>query len=541
MSLTDTVSITITADTVGVQRAGFGIPMVLSVNASFPERVRFYEDLAGVAADFPVTTSPEYLAANALLSQNPHPEQIAIGRAIGKPTQKYRIDVSAVTLGASYGVNVSGQGVTATEARYTTLADLTFTMANATELATSALHGMSTGDGPFRLSSTGGLPTGLTVDTDYWIIADATIPGGDFANSFQFASSKANALASTEVLVTTDGTGVQTLRRNQNDVICAQIVQDLNATVGKNFTAAQVVGVGETDYVEVTATSAGAWFSLEVTNVGLLKTAQTHIEPATTLATDLAAIALENNTWYALYTLYNSEPYVKATAAWIESQKKIYVADLCDSETVTLASANTGASDAADDLKFLAYDRTSVVYHPSPAAMLGAGWLGTRLPYDPGSETWKFAKPSGIAPVTLTATHKVNLRAKNANTLETIGGVARMWDGKVCSGEYIDVIRGLDWLENDMQIAVYNAIASALKVPFTDAGIALIETQVRGSLARGVQAGLLAADPAPLVTVPKAKNVATVDKSARTLPDVKFSATLAGAIHKTRITGVVSV
>lgn len=535
MSLSDHVVITITADTLGVPLAGFGTPMGLSVNATFPERTRTYEDLSGVAEDFPVTTSPEYLFARAVFSQSPHPEELIIGRALGQPTQAYRIDISAVTLGATYGIDVAGEGVTATEVRYTTLADITFTAEADDEKMTSVAHGMATGDGPFRVSNSGGaLPAGLAVDTDYWIIKSTV-------DVFFLATTKANALALTNLLITTDGTGTQTLRRNQNDVICAQLVQGLNAVVGNNYIAAQVTGAGETDYVTVTADAAGDWFSLAITEPSLTKIAQTHTEPGTTIATDLAAIVNENDSWYALITFYNSEAYVKAAAADIEARKKIYFADLSQSETITLAAAGTGASDCADDLATLDYDRTATVYHPSPAAMCGAAWLGTRLPYEPGSETWKFAAPSGVNPVNLTATHKTNLRAKNCNVLQTIGGTNRMWEGKMVSGEFIDARRGLDWLQDDMEVAVYDTLAGALKIPFTDAGIAMIENAVHGSLRRGIQQGLLADDPAPVVTVPKAADVSDANKAARTLPDVKFSATFQGAVHKVIVTGVVSV
>lgn len=538
MSLSDHVTITITAATLGVPRAGFGIPMILSANASFPERIRFYTDIEGVADDFPTTTSPEYLAAEALFAQSPHPETIAIGRALGKPTQTYRIDVSAVTQGATYGVNAKGQGATATEVRYTTKADLTFVDADVTvgtDTIAEVAHGMTTGDGPYRVSNAGGaLPTGLAVDTNYWIIAPT-------ADTYKFASSRANALALTAVDITAAaGGGTHTLRRNQNDVICAQLLQGLNAVVGKNFTAVQQVGAGETDYLEITGDAAGNWFSLEVTDVSLLKIAQTHLEPGTTLATDLAAIANENKSWYALYTLYNSEAYVKAAAAWIETQKRMYFADLCDSETATLASAGTGASDAADDLKVLAYKRTAVVYHPSPASMLGSRWMGTRLPYDPGSETWKFAQPVGANPVTLTSTQAVNLRAKNVNTLENTGGLNIMWEGKTCSGQFVDFTRGLDWLENDMQVGVFNALATAVKIPFTDAGIALIQNEVQASLERGALQGFI--DPATIkVFAPKAKDVAAAKKAARTCPDIRFEATGQGAIHGAEISGLVGV
>ena len=52
--------------------------------------------------------------------------------------------------------------------------------------------------------------------------------------------------------------------------------------------------------------------------------------------------------------------------------------------------------------------------------------------------------------------------------------------------------------------------------------------------------GILAADPAFTVTAPAVADVSAGDKTARTLPDVDFDATLAGAIHKVEISGTVS-
>lgn len=529
--LSEHVSLTITTDSVGIAREGFGVPMILSVNAAWAERIRYYTDIPGVAEDF-ATTSPEYLAATAMFSQSPHPEMIAIGRAAGQPTQRYQLNVSTVTVGTTYQVNVVGEGVTSTECAYTTLADITFTAANATEIFTSVAHGMATGAGPFRVSNSGGaLPTGLAIDTDYWIILTTV-------DTFQLAASYADAIALTELLITTDGTGTQTLRRNQNDVIVAQLTQALNNVVGNNYTAVHTVGAGETDYLLVTADAAGDWFSLEVSNPALIKIAQTHAEPGTTLATDLDAIQLENGDWYGIVTLYNSDAYVKAVAAWAEAQTKIYIADVSESETVTLAS---GGGDLADDLHVLAYDRTIVAYHPSPAEMMGAAWAGRMLPLEPGSDNWKFKTLSGVPAVTTTGTHRVNVRAKKANTYTTVAGRNITWEGYVCSGDFVDNTRGVDWLEDDMTAGVFGALAGLNKVPFTDAGIALIENEVRASLDRAVARGILSDDPAPVVTVPKAADVATADKALRLLPDVKFSGTLAGAVNKVEVQGTISV
>lgn len=85
---------------------------------------------------------------------------------------------------------------------------LTFTAANATEIFTSATHGFETGSGPVRVSNSGGaLPTGLSAGVDYWVIKLST-------TTFQLATSFANAVALTNLTISDDGTGTQTLTTN---------------------------------------------------------------------------------------------------------------------------------------------------------------------------------------------------------------------------------------------------------------------------------------------------------------------------------------
>jgi len=88
----------------------------------------------------------------------------------------------------------------------------------ATDVIAETAHGMETGDGPVRVSNSGGaLPAGLAAATDYWVIAAS-------ANTFKLASSRANALAGTAVNITAAaGGGTHTLARA--------------LTVGKDFSA----------------------------------------------------------------------------------------------------------------------------------------------------------------------------------------------------------------------------------------------------------------------------------------------------------------
>ncbi len=440
MALSDHVTLTITNGTVGVARLGFGVPLILSVNAAWSERVRSYTDIEGVAEDF-ASTSPEYLAALALFSQEPHPETIKIGRAVGKPTQVYTCNITTVTHEHTYKLNVQGPGITTTEVEY---------------------------------------------DAD---------------------------------TATTDGE------------IVIGLVAALNAVTGNTYIAA-----GTTSPFTITADAPGTWFSIESPEIGYIKIAQTHVEPATTIADDITAIRAEDDAWYCLYTLYNSEACVEAAAAAIEPLKKIYCADISASETATLAD---GGSDTQDDLQGLNYDRTFTVYHPSPAQMCGAAWMGTRLPYEPGAATWKFAQPDTVTAVSLTSTYASNLVTKNANFLQTTAGIDIMREGVMVGGEFIDKVRDLDWLEDDLTKSVYEAMVANPKIPYTNAGVAIIEAAIRGSLLRAYGLGIIDSDFT--ITVPKVLDVSSSNRAIRLLPGVKFSCRMQGAIHKVTITGVVTV
>lgn len=293
----------------------------------------------------------------------------------------------------------------------------------------------------------------------------------------------------------------------------------------------------QTTYMRVVANVAGAFFGCFVADTTKLGIAMDHADPG--LATDLAAIKLENDTWYGLLHCFNSEACIAAIAAWVETNKKHFIAQSQDSEIAN--HVLTAATDVAADIKTSAYARTSVVYHPRNDVFIDGAWDGRCLPLTPGSETWKFKTLAGIPAVSLTSTQRTNIKAKNCNFYEAVAGVNITQEGVTGSGEFIDVIRFRDWLEADMAAGVYGALVKPDKIPFTDPGVALIEAEVRASLRRGVDAGGIAEDPAFVVTVPKVSETSSIDRGNRLLKTVKFTATLAGAIHAVQISGNVSV
>lgn len=530
--MSDQVDVVITRDSVAPTRQGFGTALLLSYTAAWVERVRSYSRLLDVASDFAVT-SVEYLTAQAYFGQNPRPRSLKIGRA-SAPTQRYLVEVATARADHEYTIQVEGVGVTSTEVAWTSgPGDQTFTTTHAAESLTIAAHGHATGDGPYRVSNSGGaLPTGLSANTDYWVIyVDA--------NTIQLAASLADANAGTEVTFSSDGTGTHTLHTATNDVIMRGLMQELNEVVGKNFTAATTGSALSLD-LNVTADAAGNWFSLQLGSVDDLKITQNHADGAT--AADLTAIALEDDDWYMLLTSANSNAIVTAAAAWIEATEpqKVYLVDVNDSESITTAAGN---SDTLDDLATAEYERTFGAYHSEPEEFFAAAWAGKFLPYSPGEATPALKTLAGVDPDTFTSTQKSRLDARNASYYYTSGGVNITWPGESAAGApvFLDYVRDIDYVRSEMTADVMAMLAGAAKVPYTQEGIALVANTVRGTLRRAAAAGIFE-ESSIVVTEPDIDDISAADREARILPDISWSATYTGAVHRvTPVNGVVSL
>lgn len=258
------------------------------------------------------------------------------------------------------------------------------------------------------------------------------------------------------------------------------------------------------------------------------------------IATDLTTVRTAtdgNDDWYCAVLDSFGKAEITAMAAAIEALFKIYVATTFDADILTASS-----SDIASNMQALSYDRTIVCWHETPGkADFGAGWAGGLLPKDPGSVTWKFKTVSGVAFSTLTPSELAELEGKNCNNYIRKAGVNITQEGKVAGGEFIDIIRGVDFITARLQENIYSRLVNLPKIPFTDPGIAVVENEVRGVMDLGISQGIFAADPEPVVTVPLAADVDTNDKANRLLPDVTFTATLAGAIHFVEVRGTVTL
>lgn len=305
-----------------------------------------------------------------------------------------------------------------------------------------------------------------------------------------------------------------------------------------------VVGVDVTDNLDGSFELDGTAFSLAVSEVILAKNFGLIIQPLTAtdpVTDDLIAIQNVDNDWYALACTDRTKAVVQAIAAWVETQVKIF-GTASDEADIINVSAGTDLTSIAALLNSAGYVRSFVMYHDdADSDFPECAWFGKVLPTTPGSATWKFKQLASISYSDLTTNESKNARDKNANTYEFVAGVGITREGTMAQGEFIDIIRGIDWLTARIQEFVYALLVNSPKVPYTDAGIASVEAEVRRALDLGVNNDFIADDPQYTVSVPKAADVSPANKAARLLQDVTFQATLAGAIHAVEINGTVSV
>ena len=172
-----------------------------------------------------------------------------------------------------------------------------------------------------------------------------------------------------------------------------------------------------------------------------------------------------------------------------------------------------------------------------PAAAL----MGKMLHQHPGSASWAFKQIEGVSKLNIPSDLLNNLETLNINRYVNIKDVGVVLDGRVASGEYIDIIHGTDWLNVRIQERLFRVLMTNPKIPYTLKGVDLVRSEILAQLQEGVHRGLLAASPEPQVSIPNIDEVDPILRGQRILPDVKFSARLAGAIHAVQINGNVEV
>jgi len=302
---------------------------------------------------------------------------------------------------------------------------------------------------------------------------------------------------------------------------------------------------GSTGLVTVTASVAGVPFDIKgLPKLTDLKVANTTLDGG--IAADYAAVkAVDATTWYGVVIDSCAPSEIAALASPLENDHKVFIGETSDSD----CADNAIASDIMSTLKTAGYARSTTIFAQERIrSYRSVAWMAKGLAsgaQKPGGTSWAFLTLNGITIDNLSDSSITKIQAKRGNIYVGVSGLNFVYSDLMADGEHIDQIVGSDWLfanlQGDVLAALYNPANSQSKIPYTDDGVNIIKGIVLARLAIGVKNGFLTANPAPTCTVPKVADIPPNVRASRSLPDVNFTAQMAGAINAVVISGTLSV
>ena len=239
-------------------------------------------------------------------------------------------------------------------------------------------------------------------------------------------------------------------------------------------------------------------------------------------------------------------------AEWAQANKVIFGNTTNDSACLSASGASGTIAGAISDK---ALSRTVTTYASNVDEYPSCSVLGRINTVNYGAAnstlTLMFKRLPTITAEDLNSTQKAALESINVNAFSKHGSTSLYTDSRMGDGGWLDTVHGLDWLESQVQLNVFNLLyTSTTKIPYTDTGIQMITGAVAGALEQGKLNGLIApsgttAEGEFLVngykieTVPVAQ-VASSDKGNRIYNGISFKCVGAGALHNVTVSGTFS-
>lgn len=316
---------------------------------------------------------------------------------------------------------------------------------------------------------------------------------------------------------------------------------DLLTTVGNLQAALNAISgltaVASSPTITCTADNPGEMFFFEFTTQGV----DVYDDTLTWgYDTRLDNVLLNDPDFYAVLVENNSPDNMAEVAAWASTNDRIaFFGPQFTKPSLFGASIFTVA---ADHTALMANDSAAGLFTKEPRSTFKeCAWAGKGLPTNPGSITWAFMRLDSTGADSYNATERTTIESANVSgnhfVAEAAIGITR--PGEMFGGEFIDVVRGIDWLEARLQERLFVLLVNEPKVPYTNEGLGQIEAEIRAQLTEAVERGVL--DLGWTVTRLDVSEQASADRAARIARGFEFEARLQGAVHQITLSGTVNV
>lgn len=488
------IDVEIRKDTPRVSAVGFGIPLVLTNNVllSIARRHRRFTTAASVQSFFG-SASEEYKTADAYFYQAPfnvnQPEEIQFGRFVSE-------DSKALLEGGSSPLTDLDTWKAVADGEFKITIDST--VQNVSGLDFSSVTSLDDVASVIQA----GLDGEDNLATCYFLI-----------NRFNFQSKTTGATSTITLLETVD----------------TPVGTDISGT-----------GFLDADTAYSVLNPGGAYLSQG--------------QVLETVDTALAAIEDVNSDWYTLciIKIFRDTNTIQDIADYIESKRKMFLSATNDANVLVLGSTATNCH----YVKNANYKRTGFIYHNDSGLYPDLSWIGQQLPKAMGSTNWAYKTLAGIAEGALVDIPALDLSEAqkdaaldvNCNVYTTTLGASFTYFGTMGGGknvdkegEYIDIVRNIDFLQSRVEEGLLSLLLERDIVPFTNAGINMVDTRLQSLLTEyGVIQGILI-EGTIQTSFPKRSEVSSIDRDDRKLPDGIFTAELQGGINTVIVRGTVYV
>lgn len=312
------------------------------------------------------------------------------------------------------------------------------------------------------------------------------------------------------------------------DATAAEITAGLDTAIGS---PAGITVTDNTGTLTVEVTTPGTAWSISVSS----NLAQVNTTPTETWVEALEAVDVENTTWYLLVSETQVAADQEALSDAVAAREKIYGISSSDAVAPT-----TGTTDIGAILNAKSAARTFGVYLPTAATEFPeAAWAGSQLAVTPGSNDWDFKRAVGVTVSKLSSTQITNLKNKSWNYYHAKGGVNIFQNGDMFDKKPIDIQIGKDWLKARLQEGIYFRLINSLKIPMTQAGLVIVENEIRAVLSLAESNGLI--DRGWTISTPSVLSIPETLRAQRAAGVFVINARLQGSIRSVSLQVYLSV
>jgi hypothetical protein len=250
-------------------------------------------------------------------------------------------------------------------------------------------------------------------------------------------------------------------------------------------------------------------------------------------------LAQTHNDWYALLITESDKESLHEAGDFTMSRQKLFFG--CTDDITALHNRNNNRE---------AY----MIQNTNGGLPYDGAWVGKCLPYQIGSITWKYKVPTGVLASNFDTTELKLIRDSHGQTFTEQSGIIHSNEGITTGGEYIDNMMSRDFVQARLEEALFGLLIRSNKVAFDNTGLDSIEATMREVFQLCGRQGIIAqvGDEKDMeksdegiymyqVWVPSRSEISTNDRAARKASGIRFSFTVAGAVHGVEVNGVIEV